>query len=87
MSAVDKVFSNEEKAKLDMLFRDGVSTMREVEDLNESLSDTVKAIAEELQVKPGVLKKALKTAYKGDFEHHSEDHEMLETILTTVGKI
>lgn len=87
MSAADKVFTIEEKAKLDMLFRDATTTLREVDDLNGGLADTVKAIAEELQIKPGVLKKALKTAYKGDFDNHSEDHEMLETLLATVGKI
>lgn len=87
MSAADKVFTIEEKAKLDMLVREGATTMREVDDLNGGLADTIKVIAEELQVKPGVLKKAVRTAYKGDFENHSEDHEMLETILATIGKI
>lgn len=86
-SAVDKVFTAEEKAKLDMLFRDGVTVLREVDDLSVGLAETIKAIGEELQVKPGVLKKALKTAYKDDFQHHSDDHEMLETLLATVGKI
>lgn len=83
----DKVFTPDEKAKLDMLFRDASTTLREVDDLNESLTDTIKAIAEEMQIKPAVLKKAVKTAYKGDFQNHSEDHQMLETLLQTVGKV
>lgn len=83
----DKVFTSEEKSKLEHLFRDGIVTMREVDDLNESLNDTIKHIAEELQVKPAILKRALKTAYKDNFRDHSDDYDMLETILATVGKI
>ena len=58
MSA-DKVFNPEEKAKLTQVINEGISVMQEVEDLNEGLSDTVKAIAEEMQIKPAVLKKAI----------------------------
>ena len=83
----DRVFSSEEKAKLTQLVNEGITVMQEVDDLNEGLNDTVKAIAEELQIKPTVLKKAMKTAYKADFDKHSQDYSELENILTTVGKI
>ena len=83
----DRVFSNEEKAKLTQLVNEGITVMQEVDDLNEGLNDTVKAIAEELQIKPTVLKKAMKTAYKADFDKHSQDYSELENILSTVGKI
>jgi len=86
-SATNRVFSQEEKAKLDMLFRDGITTFQEIEDLTEGLNDTIKAIAEEMQIKPSVLKKAVKTAHKNDFGNKSEDHEMMETLLATVNKI
>ena len=62
----DRVFSAEEKAKLTQLINEGITVMQEVDDLNEGLSDTVKAIAEEMQIKPTVLKKAMRTAYDGD---------------------
>ena len=39
------------------------------------------------QSKPTVLKKALRTAYKADFEKHSDEYSELENILATVGKI
>ena len=83
----DRVFSSEEKAKLTQLVNEGITVMQEVDDLNEGLNDTVKAIAEELQIKPTVLKKAMKTAYKADFDKHSQDYSVLENILSTVGKI
>jgi len=60
----DKVFSSEEKAKLTQLVNEGLTVMQEVDDLNEGLNDTIKAIAEEMQIKPTVLKKAVRTAYK-----------------------
>ena len=83
----DRVFNQEEKAKLTTLINEGLTVMSEVDALNEGLTDTVKAIAEEMQIKPGVLKKAVRTAYKADFDKHSDDYSQLENILATVGKI
>lgn len=79
-------FSAEQKAKLTQLINEGMQVMMEVETLNGGLNDTVKAIAEELEIKPAVLKKAIKIAYKAEFGKAQQDHELLETILTTVGK-
>ena len=79
-------FSAEQKAKLTQLINEGMQVMMEVETLNGGLNDTVKAIAEELEIKPAVLKRAIKVAYKSEFGKAQEDHELLETILTTVGK-
>ena len=79
-------FTQEEKDKLTQLIREGSTVMQEVEDLNGGLKDTVKAIAEEMQVKPAVLNKAIKIAHKGDFSRTSEDYSMLEDILVAVGK-
>ena len=39
-----------------------------------------------MEIKPGVLKKAIKLAHKSEFGREQSDHELLETILTTVGK-
>ena len=61
------VFNADQKAKLDNLMREGIGVMQEVETLQEGLKDTVKAVAEELQVKPSVLSKALRVAYKAEF--------------------
>jgi hypothetical protein len=60
--------------------------MQEVETLNAGLSDTVKAIAEELEIKPSVLKKAIRVAHKAEFGKTQQEQELLETILQTVGK-
>ena len=42
-------------------------TMQDVEDLNGGLNDTIKAIVEELQIKPGALRKACEIAFKDDY--------------------
>jgi transposase-like protein len=80
-------FTAEEKAKLTQLIREGSTVLQEVEDLNGSLSDTIKAVAEEMEIKPSILKKAVTIAHKGDFGKHSDDHSMLENILGAVGKL
>jgi len=49
------VFNSDQKAKLDNLMREGIGVMQEVETLQEGLKDTIKAVAEELQIKPSVL--------------------------------
>ena len=81
-----KTFNNEQKLKLTQLINEGMQVMHEVETLNSGLSDTIKAIAEELEVKPSVLKKAIRVAHKAEFGKTQQEQELLETILITVGK-
>ena len=83
----DRVFSSEEKAKLTQLVNEGLTVMQEVDDLNNGLNDTIKAVAEEMQIKPTVLKKAMRTAYKAEFEKVTDEYSELENILATAGKI
>jgi len=82
----DVMFNPDQKKKLEQLFKEGISVMSEVEVLNEGLADTIKAIAEEMEIKPSILKKAVRTAYKVNFQQASEDYDLLETILETVGR-
>ena len=82
----DRTFTAEQKAKLTQVINEGMQVLHEVETLNGGLSDTIKAVAEEMEIKPGILKKAIKLAHKAEFGREQQDHELLETILTTVGK-
>jgi transposase-like protein len=82
----NRVFSAEQKAKLTQIINEGMQVMHEIETLNGGLSDTVKAVAEEMDIKPNILKKAIKLAHKAEFGREQQDHALLETILTTVGK-
>jgi hypothetical protein len=81
-----RVFTAEQKAKLTNIINEGMQVMHEIETLNGGLSDTIKAIAEEMEIKPNMLKKAIRIAHKAEFGKEQQDHELLEQILTTVGK-
>jgi hypothetical protein len=82
----DRVFSNEQQLKLTQIVNEGMQVMHEIETLTGGLNDTIKAVAEEMEIKPAILKKAIKLAHKAEFGREQQDHELLETILTTVGK-
>jgi hypothetical protein len=81
-----KTFNGEQKAKLTQIINEGMQVMHEIDTLQGGLTDTIKAVAEELEIKPAVLKKAIKIAHKAEFGKAKQDHELLETILETVGK-
>ena len=76
----------EQKAKLNQVINEGISVLTEIQILNEGLTDTVKAVAEELEIKPAILKKAIKIAQKSKLTETNADHETLTDILETVGR-
>ena len=82
----NRIITAEQKAKLTQLFSEGIQVLAEVEDLTAGLNDTIKSVAEEMEIKPSILKKAIKIAKKSQFGQESADHEELENILTTVGR-
>lgn len=86
MSDYTRSFNGDAKIKLTQLVNEGMTVLQEIEDLNAGLSDTIKAVAEELEIKPATLKKALKIAHKAKLGETNRDHDELNTILETVGK-
>jgi uncharacterized membrane protein YgcG len=82
----NKTFNGDQKIKLTQIINEGMQVLYEIDTLQGGLTDTVKAVAEELEIKPAVLKKAIRMAHKASFGQEQQDHELLETILTTVGK-
>ena len=82
-----RAYGPEEKAKLERLINEGSTVLREVEDLQEGLRDTVKAVAEELQIKPAIINRAIKIAHKGNWQDHNSDWEEIEAILDITQKI
>ena len=82
----DRVYGVEEKAKLERLVNEGMIVMQEVQDLLEGLRDTVKAVAEELNIKPALINRAIKVAHKGEWHKVADEFEDLETLVATVGK-
>ena len=86
MSGNAKYFNPEQVNKLKQLINEGMGVMQEVETLNGGLADTVKAIAEELEIKSSILKKAIRIAHKSKLTDTNADHEQLNDILETVGR-
>jgi transposase-like protein len=81
-----RTFSAEAKLKLTQMVNEGMATMHEIDALTEGLADTVKAVAEELEIKPSILKKAIRLAHKAALTQSNKDHEELNIILESVGK-
>lgn len=77
--------SPENVARLKQVIADGVQVLQECEDLKQGLSETVKAIAEELEVKPAILNKLIKICQKGDMNDKREDVETLEELYKAAG--
>ena len=71
----------EEKAKLERLITEGSNVLRELEDLQEGLKETVKAVAEELQIKPSIINKAIRIAHKDNWQSHEDEWNEIEMIL------
>ena len=84
--AFNRSFNGEEQARLKRLIDEGCQVTYEMETLKEGLRETVKAIAEEMDLKPGVLNKAIRIAHKASFQDEYDKFDELETILETVGK-
>jgi hypothetical protein len=82
-----RMYGPEEKAKLDRLITEGSTVLQEVEDLQEGLRETVKAVAEELGIKPAIINRAIKIARKGDWENYNEDWSEIEAILDITKRI
>lgn len=79
-------FTGEQKIKLTQLINEGMQVLHEIDTLRDGLNETIGAIAEELNIKKTVLTKAIKIAHKAEFGKTQKEQELLETILTTVGK-
>ena len=83
---MSKAFGDPERAKIKQIVAEGMTVLQEIQDLAEGLNDTIKAVAEELEIKASTLKKAIKIAHKASLGQTNKDHDELNTILETVGK-
>jgi transposase-like protein len=86
MSDYNRTFNGEAKIKLTQLVNEGMTVLHEIDTLNGGLTDTIKAVADELEIKASTLKKAIKIAHKASLGQTTKDHDELVTILETVGK-
>ena len=82
---MSKAFGAPEQAKIKQIVAEGMTVMQEIQDLTEGLNETIKAVAEELEVKPSVIKKAIKIAQKDTWDQVFREFDDLETIVDISG--
>ena len=82
---MSKAFGDPEKIKIKQIVSEGMTVMQEIADLTEGLNDTIKAVAEELEVKPSVIKKAIRIAQKDQWDQVYKEFDDLETIVDISG--
>ena len=78
---MSKAFGDPEKIKIKQIVSEGVTVMQEIQTLQEGLNETIKAVAEELEVKPSVIKKAIKVAQKDLWDQVYREFDDLEAIV------
>lgn len=72
--------------KIKSLISQGVQVKEQVELLNVGLKETVAAIAEELDIKPKVLNKAISIAAKAKLQESKDEFDEVEEILSIAGR-
>lgn len=82
---MSRAFGDPEKAKIKQIISEGCTVMQEIQDLQEGLNDTIKAVAEELDIKPGIIKKAIKIAQKDSWDQVFHEFDDLETLVDISG--
>lgn len=82
---MSKVFGDPEKTKIKQIVAEGCTVMQEIQDLTEGLNETIKAVAEELEVKPSVIRKAIRIALKDQWDQVYREFDDLESIVDISG--
>jgi len=83
---MSRAFSSTEISKLKHVIQEGISVTTDINALKEGLKETVSAVAEEMDLKPAVLNKAISIAYKNEFAKVQEGFNEVENILAATGR-
>ena len=77
----------DETAEIKRVVDAGEVVLEEIDTLKEGLKDTVENLAKELDVKPTVINKAIRRAYKGDIEEAQQEMTEMEMFLHAAGRM
>lgn len=80
------MLSAEDKAKIKNIIEVGVRTSQEIADLRAGLSESVKELAAELEIKPAVINKAIRVAFKSSVSSLQDEVDVVEEILHAAGR-
>jgi division protein CdvB (Snf7/Vps24/ESCRT-III family) len=70
-----------ETSELQKVIDAGKIQLQEIQDIRESLRDTVKAIAEKLNMKPKEIMDSIRVAFKANLAEKNTHHETVCAIL------
>jgi len=85
MSYQAKHYSSDDVRRLQELVKEGVIVKQEVTALNEGLNETVKAIADEMEIPASQLKKVITVAFKSSRDDDADKFAELEDLLDSIG--
>lgn len=77
---------NLDKTKIKETIEKGLKLQQEIADLREDLKAMVTEAAQLVNVKPAILNKAIRVAFKSSLSKQREDIETLEEILEAAGR-
>lgn len=78
--------SGEDSKKLKYVVDEGLKVLQQCEDLKEGLREMVKAVAEEYEIKPAIINKAIRAAFKSTYDDDKDSLSEVENILIIAGK-
>lgn len=81
-----RIYTQEDIIRLKTLVNEGCEVLQEMDALKEGLNDTVKHIAEELNIKASQLSKAIKIAHKNSLSEEKDKMDEIEDILAAAGR-
>lgn len=83
--------STDETTKIKQTIAAGEQVLEEISELKESMAEYVKGLAEELDIKPAVINKAIRLAFKqrqeNAIQNAQEEMTEVEILLHAAGKI
>lgn len=76
----------DDQKKVKHVIEVGLAAYREIADLREGLRETVNDVAKELKIKPAVLNKAIRVAFKSSVTNMQNEVDTVETLLHAAGR-
>lgn len=76
----------DQRTKLDYIMKQGAIELDKIKQIREALNEDIKAFAEEIDVKPKHVRKAVRLAHNANFQDHQEDYDVVQTLLEATGR-
>ena len=84
MNVGAKHFGAEDVVRLKQLVKEGVKIHQEIDDLKSGLSDTVKSMAEELEIRPAQLNKVIRVVHKNSLQDEREALDEVDELIQII---